>query len=314
MSDELEDWFRLAMAVPGCTQHHLAAAMQQDGIAEPQAHLMAAAAQIRYGATPLSEIATSSGLLDALLALRRYAPSARRAAHQQADAEAAGRSRDLLDHLPNRMSIGCRDGITVQCVCHSPRSALLGSFLDVAECDALIALARGRLRRSEVTDSMTAHARVDPGLRASESVFLSPEEGPIVAAIEARAARLLGCPVSHLEPLSVNRYGKGGEFREHVDYLEESSTDTRVFGEAGDRVATLVLYLNEVASGGATVFPIAGLELRPQRGSALWFSYCDGADGFDPASLHAGASIARGEKWIATVWAHARRVRPRRGA
>jgi hypothetical protein len=236
------------MAVPGCAQHHLAAAMQQDGIAEPHAHLMAAAAQVRYGATPLSEIATSSGLLDALLALRRYAPSARRAAHQQADAEGAGRGHDLLDNLPNRMSIGGRDGITVQCVCHSPRAALLG------------------------------------------------------------------CPVSHLEPLSVNRYGKGGEFREHVDYLEESSTDTRVFGEAGDRVATLVLYLNEVASGGATVFPIAGLELRPQRGSALWFSYCDGADGFDPASLHAGAPIVRGEKWIATVWAHARRVRPRRGA
>ena len=60
------------------------------------------------------------------------------------------------------------------------------------------------------------------------------------------------------------------------------------------------MYLNTPARGGGTVFPDAGLEIAPTRGHAVFFSY----DRPHPASrtLHGGAPVTEGEKWVATKW------------
>jgi prolyl 4-hydroxylase len=60
------------------------------------------------------------------------------------------------------------------------------------------------------------------------------------------------------------------------------------------------MYLNEPQQGGGTTFPDAGLEVAPQRGNAVFFSY----DRPTPATrtLHGGAPVIVGEKWVATKW------------
>ena len=70
--------------------------------------------------------------------------------------------------------------------------------------------------------------------------------------------------------------------------------------KSGQRVATLVMYLNEPAQGGGTTFPDVNFEVAPQRGNAVFFSY----DRPHPStrSLHGGAPVLAGEKWIATKW------------
>ena len=68
----------------------------------------------------------------------------------------------------------------------------------------------------------------------------------------------------------------------------------------GQRVATVVMYLNEPDGGGATVFPDAGFECLPVRGNAVFFNY--GRAHPSSRSLHAGAPVLSGEKWIATKW------------
>jgi prolyl 4-hydroxylase len=52
--------------------------------------------------------------------------------------------------------------------------------------------------------------------------------------------------------------------------------------------------------GGATTFPDVGLQVVPRRGNAVFFSY----NRPDPATktLHGGAPVLEGEKWIATKW------------
>ena len=68
----------------------------------------------------------------------------------------------------------------------------------------------------------------------------------------------------------------------------------------GQRVATIIMYLHEPAKGGGTTFPDVFLEVAPQRGNAVFFSY----DRAHPVTktLHGGAPVIDGEKWVATKW------------
>jgi prolyl 4-hydroxylase len=70
-------------------------------------------------------------------------------------------------------------------------------------------------------------------------------------------------------------------------------------------VASLVMYLNTPECGGATTFPDAGFEVAPVKGNAVYFSY----DRPHPMtrSLHGGAPVTLGEKWVATKWLRERR-------
>ena len=50
-----------------------------------------------------------------------------------------------------------------------------------------------------------------------------------------------------------------------------------------------------------------GLAVRPSRGSALLFYNHFGPDGtaIDPAAVHSGGRVLRGEKWGANHWVRA---------
>ncbi len=68
----------------------------------------------------------------------------------------------------------------------------------------------------------------------------------------------------------------------------------------GQRVGTLVMYLNTPEAGGATTFPDVGLEVAPVKGNAVFFSY-DRPHAVT-RTLHGGAPVLAGEKWVATKW------------
>ena len=65
------------------------------------------------------------------------------------------------------------------------------------------------------------------------------------------------------------------------------------------------MYQNTPPRGGATVFPDVALEVAPIKGNAVFFSY----DRPHPSTktLHGGAPVLAGEKWIATKWLRERR-------
>ncbi len=77
--------------------------------------------------------------------------------------------------------------------------------------------------------------------------------------------------------------------------------------KGGQRVSTMVIYLNDVEEAGETTFPDVGLSVTPKKGAAVYFEYCNSQNQVDPLTLHAGAPVAAGEKWIATKWMRQRR-------
>ncbi len=194
---------------------------------------------------------------------------------------------------------GDRD-VRVLMTLRHPRVVVFGDLLSQAECDEMIVLARERLARSETVQTDTGASEVNDA-RTSQGMFFDRGEHPVVRRIEARMAALLGWPVENGEGLQVLRYGPGAEYKPHYDYFDPAEAGTpSILQRGGQRVASLVCYLNTPAQGGATVFPDVQLDVAPVRGNAVFFSY----DRAHPATrtLHGGAPVEEGEKWVATKW------------
>ncbi|KQZ68249.1 proline dioxygenase [Rhodanobacter sp. Root561] len=179
----------------------------------------------------------------------------------------------------------------------NPALRVLENLLDAEECDELIALAQPRLKRA-LTVASDGSNQVDQR-RTSEGMFFTLNELPLVGRIEQRLATLLGMPVSHGEGLQILHYLPGQEYEPHFDWFDpqQPGYDT-ITAVGGQRVASVVMYLNTPAQGGGTAFPELGLTVTARRGAAVYFAY----EGGDQQSLHAGLPVQRGEKWIATKW------------
>jgi prolyl 4-hydroxylase len=182
----------------------------------------------------------------------------------------------------------------------NPRVVVFGNFLTHDECDELAALANTRLARSETVVNATGGSEVNVA-RTSDGMFFGRGENAVCSRIEARIAQLLNWPIENGEGLQVLRYRPGAEYKPHYDYFDPAQPGTpAILKRGGQRVGTLVMYLNTPELGGATTFPDVHLEVAPVKGHAVFFSY----DRPHPMtrSLHGGAPVLAGEKWVATKW------------
>jgi prolyl 4-hydroxylase len=182
----------------------------------------------------------------------------------------------------------------------NPRVVVFGGLLSDDECDAIIDLARPRLARSETVDNATGGSEVNAA-RTSEGMFFRRGEHEVISRLEQRIATLLGWPLENGEGLQILHYRPGAEYKPHYDYFDPAQPGTAtILKRGGQRVGTLVMYLNNPERGGGTTFPDVGLEVAPMKGNAVFFSY----DRPHPMtkSLHGGAPVLAGEKWVATKW------------
>ncbi|SFZ79419.1 2OG-Fe(II) oxygenase [Chitinimonas taiwanensis] len=208
--------------------------------------------------------------------------------------------------LGNRLDGGDRVA-TVAMRCEQPQVLVLDDVLSTEECAEVIARSQAKLRRSTTVDPSSGAEQVI-AQRSSEGTFFALCEDEFIARLDARIARLMGWPLENGEGLQILRYGVGGEYRPHFDYFPpDDPGSAKHIAQGGQRVATLVIYLNTVAEGGATIFPDAGLSVSPRQGSAVYFRYANGQGQLDPLSLHGGAPVEAGEKWIMTKWMRERR-------
>ena len=197
------------------------------------------------------------------------------------------------------LTVGDRE-VRVLASMRHPRVVVFGGLLSDDECDELIAQARERLARSETVQMQTGGSEVNEA-RTSEGMFFNRGETTLCARLEARMAALLDWPMENGEGLQILRYQPGAEYRPHYDYFDPAQPGTpSILQRGGQRVASLVCYLNTPEQGGATVFPDVQLDVQPIKGNAVFFSY----DRPHPMtrSLHGGAPVVKGEKWVATKW------------
>lgn len=222
-----------------------------------------------------------------------------RVAVANADKPPEGVPEPDLAQMPLSLDAGDRQ-VKVLLEMKSPRVVVFGDLLSAEECAGLIAAAQPRLARSETVNRQTGDYQVDAA-RTSRGMFFQRGETELHVRIENRIARLLNWPAENAEGLQVLNYRPGAEYEAHHDYFDPADPGTPALTRrGGQRVATLVMYLNTPQAGGATTFPDIGLSVLPQQGNALFFSYPQAH--VSTRTLHAGAPVAAGEKWIATKW------------
>jgi len=171
-------------------------------------------------------------------------------------------------------------------------------FASAAECQWLIAAAAPRLDRAPVYNVPTG---VDPGRTNEFAAFNFTNGDVVVEVIRHRIADQLSAPLACLEMSQVLHYGVGQEFVLHCDFLDPQVMREEI-ARNGQRVATVLIYLNDSFEGGQTSFPRLGLEHRGGTGDALVFVNVDAAGRPDPRSQHAGCPPTLGEKWVFSQW------------
>jgi prolyl 4-hydroxylase len=173
----------------------------------------------------------------------------------------------------------------------------IDNFLSPEECSDLIERAENTQSLGGMGTSQTFTGSRAVSSRTSTTCYLPVDA---VTDILQRVTLLTGVPSSHYEETQICRYTTGQQYSWHFDSIPV------VFRRGwGNRLATLIVYLNDVPieSGGATAFKDLNLQVQPQIGKALLFfpSYRDGSQ--DDRALHSGA-VTVNTKWIANIWIH----------
>lgn len=182
-----------------------------------------------------------------------------------------------------------------------PRVIMVDNFLSDKECRDIMELSTPRLIRSKVVD------RSDPGksklddVRTSAGMFFTKGENALISEIENRISIFSNWPVENQEGFQVLKYEPGQEYKPHNDYFDGNTEKNQpILKRGGQRLGTVILYLNNCPEGGGTIFPESGLELKPAKGCAVFFGYP--TYNKESKTLHGGSPVIKGEKWIAVKW------------
>ena len=203
----------------------------------------------------------------------------------------------IFSHNGNKIKTEDRE-INIIARFEEPLVVVLGSVLDDEECEALIQLSKDLLQRSKIGSTKEVS-----DIRTSSGAFLTDVNNHILARVEKRVSAIMGIPIEHGEGLHILNYRPGQEYKEHLDYFAPTSKAAK-----NNRISTLILYLNDVEEGGTTFFPKLNLTVCPQKGMAVYFEYFYNDPILNELTLHAGAPVVKGEKWIATQWMRRQKV------
>lgn len=188
-------------------------------------------------------------------------------------------------------------------VCDRPRVALVKRFISSAACDWLIEQAKPHLQRARTFAPSDGKADDDGARTNSAAEFLPGRIDTMLSFVRARIAAFTGMSTGGLETSQVLHYSVGELFAPHYDFLDvRHASFARQVAEYGQRVLTVLIYLNDNYEDGETYFPKLQRGFKGGKGDAIifWNVTPDGAP--DPLTLHMGSAPTNGEKWLFSQW------------
>ena len=176
----------------------------------------------------------------------------------------------------------------------------IDNFISEDECNFLIEAAQDCLQPSTVTGSSKEAGRRISTARTSWTCRLHRDDLPIL--MNSVIMKLTNKPLEHIEHPQLARYESTQQFKPHYDaYDEKNPTLKDTLEDGGNRLVTILIYLNDVEVGGATKFPSLNIEVQPKRGMAVVFFPATVEGKLDRGALHA-ALPAVDTKYVAQIW------------
>jgi prolyl 4-hydroxylase len=181
-----------------------------------------------------------------------------------------------------------------------PNICYYHGVFDGNECDFIIEESErtGRYERSMIYNTETQLSE-STEMRTSTS-FVDKEnkfDKIKVKAYEIIKEKLPNISIKHIEQAQIQKYENTQYVKNHVDYFNingKKITDS-------DKIATLIVYLNDDFGGGETLFNHFNIKINPIKGSALFFQY-NYNDYLNEKSRHEGLPVIEGTKYIITFW------------
>jgi len=174
--------------------------------------------------------------------------------------------------------------------------------VDTLNKDPLVLYFHGVFSDKECDDVINENIEYEPctayfnepkhNIRTSDIGF--SEKGGL---INSKISKLTNQKINKMEIVEILKYNPGQKFNTHFDYLNINEPGIPV--EKNDRVATSIAYLNDDFEGGTTIFPELGIEIKPQKGSVLYFEYDKKSNRHK--TIHSGEEVTKGVKYIAVT-------------
>lgn len=188
-------------------------------------------------------------------------------------------------------------------VSESPSIATLPGFLSEDECDYMVASAARHLMPSQVIDPISGKQIKHEYRSSSDMRFWHAFQDLVIYCFLLRISQATELPLENHEMLGVLKYEPGQQYKPHGDFLtpDEQGRNPEV-DRSGQRVKTLLVYLNDGFEGGETEFVNIGLKIKGAKGEGLLFVNTLEGGVPDKGTIHAGLPITKGIKWLSTIW------------
>lgn len=123
------------------------------------------------------------------------------------------------------------------------------------------------------------------------------------ALLERHICKTANLSIENAEPPVILRYEPGQYYKWHYDSIYPHTPQIQdQIDQFGQRISTCIYYLGDDCEGGETEFKNLHLSVKPKAGNLVFFNNCDSSGIRVKNSLHRGAEVLKGTKWIVTLW------------
>lgn len=196
--------------------------------------------------------------------------------------------------------------IRTQVVHDRPRVEYWSNFLERDQIDSIVQYQSREFKRSFGYVTAEQKSKEVSARTSSTSFDRGGSLNPIKELIyhKLKPVTLPKLELDHMEPLQVTRYEAGQFYQQHVDFFNGERNPNHILN---DRIATVVIYLNDDFTGGCTTFPLLNLHSFARCGSAVYFQYDYDDIKVRKLTEHIGTPPLSGVKYIITSWIRASR-------
>ena len=187
----------------------------------------------------------------------------------------------------------------------TPLIYYIDNFVKDREIDFIINSSKDKLKKAHVSYlEKDKHKYKNYTGRTNRSYWLPKDKDSIVLRLCKRIAKEINCDWKHFENYQVIHYNPGEEYKYHYDAYDKKDLEkyNEFCGERGNRLKTVLVYLNDVEEGGGTGFQTINKMVDAKKGRMVVFENVNKDNIRYKRSLHAGLPVIKGEKWAFNLW------------